>query len=91
MSTDYFHHLRSFSAGAGSAVKRAQTLSQCSKRVRPFSLHTASRIDFDEMLDFGRRTGVSGLLGLDFSSARPCSGHCEFLQERKDALYSLSY
>src|SRR6266566_3362665 len=44
------------------------------------------------MLDFGRTTGVSGLLGLDFQRrATMLRALAKFLQERKDALYSLSY
>src|SRR5438445_7459719 len=65
MSTDTSTTLRSFSAGRWVGRERAQTLSSAVTGAPIFFTHGES-IDFDEMLDFGRRTGVSGLLGLDF-------------------------
>src|SRR5207302_7602432 len=91
MSTDTSTTLRSFSAGRWVGRERAQTLSSAVTGAPIFFTHGES-IDFDEMLDFGRRTGVSGLLGLDFQQrATMLRALAKFLQERKDALYSLSY
>ena len=91
MSTDTSTTLRSFSAGRWVGRERAQTLSSAVTGAPIFFTHGES-IDFDEMLDFGRTTGVSGLLGLDFQQrATMLRALAKFLQERKDALYSLSY
>ncbi len=83
--------LRSFSAGRWIGRERAQTLSSAVTGAPIFSTHGES-IDFAEMLDFGRRTGVPGLLGFDFQQrATMLKALAKYLQERKDALYSLSY
>ncbi len=83
--------LRSFSAGRWTGRERAQMLG-CAITGAPMFFTHGESIDFAEMLDFGRRTGVTGLLGFDFQQrATMLRALAKYLQERKEALYSLSY
>jgi len=55
--------------------------------------HThAEKIDFDEAITYARKTGVPGLMKLDFQTrAQRLKALAAYLMERKEALYEISH
>lgn len=83
--------LRSLCAGRWIGTEPAQTLRSAVTGAPVFYTHREP-IDFAQMLDHGRRSGVPALLALDFQQrAARLRALAKYLLERKDALYALSY
>src|ERR1041384_3909565 len=55
--------------------------------------HThAEKIDFDEAVTYGRKTGIPALMRLDFQQrAQPLKALALYLMERREELYEISH
>jgi oxepin-CoA hydrolase/3-oxo-5,6-dehydrosuberyl-CoA semialdehyde dehydrogenase len=82
--------LQSHIAGRWIGRQPAQTL-RSAVDGRPVAATHAEAIDFDEALQHARRTGLPGLLALDFQQrAERLKALAKYLGEHKEALYAVS-
>ncbi|MFI5270370.1 MAG: aldehyde dehydrogenase family protein, partial [Chloroflexota bacterium] len=83
--------LQSFIAGRWHGQNAQQPLHSALDSGLIYHTH-AEKIDFDEAVTYARKTGVRGLMALDFQQrAQRLKALAQYLMERKEELYEISH
>ena len=83
--------LKSYVAGQWVGATAAKALSSAINGETIAHTH-AETIDFSQVVDYGRHTGVKNLLAADFQQrAAILKALAIYIQERKEALYEISH